>query len=176
MRFQAQKIMGKPSRTIHIDRTTESLCQKDDALCLVGSGGLVYYELLKPVETINTKRYQQQLTDLNRPLLERISKRSRTERGNTKLSFFMTMLHHIPIHTKLVRNTSEAFSRKVLRHAPYSPDLTPSDYHLFASMGHALPEQCFSWFEDGSGNDSQQMGKIFTGMAFTNCPKDGKNI
>ena len=32
---------------------------------------VVYYELLKPEETVNTKRYQQQLTHLNRLLLEK---------------------------------------------------------------------------------------------------------
>jgi len=36
---------------------------------------MVYYELLKPGETVNTKRYQQQLINLNRSLLKkRISK------------------------------------------------------------------------------------------------------
>ena len=47
--------MGRPRRTIHIDRKTESFRQKDDALCLV-----------RAVKArLNTKRYQQQLTDLN---------------------------------------------------------------------------------------------------------------
>ena len=50
----------------------------------------MYYELLKPGKTVNIKRYQQQLTDLNRSLLEK-----RPERGNTKSFFFMIMLHHI---------------------------------------------------------------------------------
>ena len=36
---QAQEIMGRPRRTIYIDRNTESLWQKDDALCLVGPEG-----------------------------------------------------------------------------------------------------------------------------------------
>ena len=35
---QAQKIMGRPRRIIHIDRKTESLWQ-EDALCLVGPEG-----------------------------------------------------------------------------------------------------------------------------------------
>ena len=56
---------------------------------------MVCYELLKPGETVNTKRYQQQLTDLNRSLLEKRPERSRTERGNKKSFFFMTMLLHI---------------------------------------------------------------------------------
>ena len=33
--------------------------------------GVIYYELLKPGETVNTKRYQQQLIDLNRSLLKK---------------------------------------------------------------------------------------------------------
>jgi len=49
---QAQNIMGRPRRTIHIDRKTESLWQEDDALCLVGPEGVIYYELLKPDETV----------------------------------------------------------------------------------------------------------------------------
>ena len=42
----------------------------------------------------------------------------------------------------------EAFSREVLLHATYSPDLAPSDYHLFASMDHTLAEQHFDSYED----------------------------
>ena len=57
--------MDRPRRTIHIDREIESLWQKDD------QSHMVCYELLKPGETINTKRYQQQLTDLNRTLFEK---------------------------------------------------------------------------------------------------------
>jgi len=33
-------------------------------------------------------------------------------------------------------------------HAAYSPDLAPSDYHLFASISHALDEQRFGSYED----------------------------
>jgi len=33
--------------------------------------GVVYYELLKPGETVNTKHYQQQLIDLNNSLLKK---------------------------------------------------------------------------------------------------------
>jgi len=42
----------------------------------------------------------------------------------------------------------EALSWEVLLHATYSPDLAPFDYHLFASMGHALAEQRFGSYED----------------------------
>ena len=71
--------MGRPRRTIHIDRKTELLWKKDDALCLVK--GLVYQELLKSGETVNTKRYQQHFTDLKLSLLEKKArKRSNQKR------------------------------------------------------------------------------------------------
>ena len=83
---QRQKIMGRPGHTIHIDFETESLWQKD---------GLVHYKLSNHGEMVNNKCYQQQLTDLNRTLLEKGTEKGRTERGNIKSFFFMTMLHRI---------------------------------------------------------------------------------
>ena len=57
--------MDRPRRTIHIDRKTESLWQKEDASCLMGPRGVVCYEVLKPSEMVNSERYLQLLTDLN---------------------------------------------------------------------------------------------------------------
>ncbi|QQP49497.1 Transposase [Caligus rogercresseyi] len=39
-------------------------------------------------------------------------------------------------------------AKQILQHAAYSPDLAPSDYYLFASMGQALVEQRFPSYED----------------------------
>jgi len=57
------------------------------------------------------------------------------------------LLHdNAPLHTaKLVKETIEAFDWKILSHAAYSSDLAPSDYYLFASMGHALAQQRTSY-------------------------------
>ena len=41
LRIPSIEIMGRPRRTIHIDHKTESLWQKNDALCLVGPEGRV---------------------------------------------------------------------------------------------------------------------------------------
>ena len=90
----------------------------------------------------------------------------------------LTCLKKAPSHTvKSVRDTSEALSWEVLPRAAYSPDLAPSDYHLFASIGHALAEKRFGSYEDVKKwlmNISQQRRKIFTDVVFTNCPKTGK--
>jgi len=60
------------------------------------------------------------------------------------------LLHdNAPSHTaKLVKETIEAFGWEIFSHAAYSSDLAPSDYHLFASMGHALTQQRFISYKD----------------------------
>ena len=90
-----KKIMDRPRRTIHIDRKTESLWQKDDALRLVGPEER---DLLKSGEIVNIKRYQHQLTDFNWRI-GLIEKDQNTEIGNIKSFFFVTMLHHIRFAT-----------------------------------------------------------------------------
>jgi len=52
----------------------------DGRQCSVfGGKGVIYYELLKPGETVNTERYRQQMINLNQALCEkriRISKKA----------------------------------------------------------------------------------------------------
>ena len=73
------------------------------------------------------------MIDLNQALRE---KRTEYQKRQDKV----ILLHdNAPSHTaKPVKETIEAFSWEILSHAAYSPDLAPSDYYLFASMGHAL--------------------------------------
>ena len=73
---------------------------------------------------------------------------------------------------------SQTLTWEVLPHTVYSPDLAAFDYHLFAFKGQqAVAEQRFGLYEDvKKWFDERQMGKIFTGVVFTNWPKDGKNV
>ena len=105
--------------------------------------GVIYYELLKPGEAVNTERYRQQMIDLNQALRE---KRPEYQKRQHKV----ILLHdNAPSHTaKPVKEPIEAFSWEILSHAAYSPDLAPSDYYLFASMGHALSDQHFTSYEN----------------------------
>ena len=70
-----------------------------------GQKGVIYYELLKPGETVNTNRYQQEMIDLNRALQE---KRPNYRKRQHKVIF----LHdNAPSHTaKRVKETIETFS------------------------------------------------------------------
>ena len=105
--------------------------------------GVVYHELLKPGETVNTDRYRQQMINLNHALIE---KRSEVARRHGKV----ILLHdNAPAHkAKPVQDTIKTLGWEQLPHPPYSPDLAPSDYHLFSSMGHALAEQHFDSYEE----------------------------
>ncbi|GBP18224.1 Mariner Mos1 transposase [Eumeta japonica] len=47
-----------------------------------------------------------------------------------------------------VKNYLKTLDWEVLPHPPYSPDIAPSDYHLFRSMAHALSEQRSTLYED----------------------------
>ena len=105
--------------------------------------GVIYYELLKPGETVNTERYRQRMIDLNRALRE---KRPEYRKRQHKV---ILLRDNAPSHTaKPVKETIEAFSWEILSHATYSPELAPSDYYLFASMGHALSDQRFTFYEN----------------------------
>lgn len=105
--------------------------------------GIIYYELLKPGETVNTERYRQQMIDLNQAVQEK-------RPGYRRRQHKMILLHdNAPSHkAQPVKDKITEFGWEILSHAAYSPDLAPSDYHLFASMGHALAEQRFTSYEN----------------------------
>jgi len=87
--------------------------------------GVIYYELLKPGETVNTERYRQQMINLNQALCE---KRPEYQKSQHKVNL---LYDNAPSHTsKLVKETIETFSWEILSHAVYSLDLAPFDYHL----------------------------------------------
>jgi len=95
--------------------------------------GVIYYELLKPGETVNTEHYRQQMINLNQALCE---KRLEYQKRQHKV----ILLHdNAPSHTaKLVRKRLRHLVGKYF-HAACSPDLAPSDYlhrwdtHLLSS-------------------------------------------
>ncbi|GFW82751.1 mariner Mos1 transposase [Trichonephila clavipes] len=103
----------------------------------------IYYELLKPGETVNTDRYKQELLNLNDAVLEN---REQYKKRQHKVIF---LDDNAPNHcAKLTKDIVKALGWELLAHAAYSPDLAPSDYNLFASLGHALADQRFTSYEN----------------------------
>ncbi|GBP65346.1 Mariner Mos1 transposase [Eumeta japonica] len=105
--------------------------------------GVIYYEHLKPNETITGDRYRLQLIHLSRALKE---KRSEYSKRHDKV----ILLHDNarPHVAKLVKTYLGTLKWDVLPYPPYSPDIAPSDYHLFRSMAHGLTDQKFTSYED----------------------------
>lgn len=103
----------------------------------------MYYELLKPGETVTATRYQDQLIKLNRKVAAK-----RPEWATRHECPILLHDNARPHVAKLVRNAINDLKWEVLPHPPYSPDIAPSDYHLFRSMAHGLAEQKFTKLED----------------------------
>ncbi|GFT08649.1 mariner Mos1 transposase [Trichonephila clavipes] len=105
--------------------------------------GVVYYELLKPTETITGNRYRTQLMRLRRAL--------KVKRPQYNESYDKVILQHDnarPHVAKVVKTYLETLKWEVLPHLLYSPDLAPSDYDLFRSMAHGLADQHFRSYEN----------------------------
>ena len=167
--------MGNSRWAIDIDCKAKLLWTEDNALYLIGSERcdiLWAAKMNETDETVNTERYRQRMINLNQALCE---KRPEYQKKQHKV----ILLHdNAPSYiAKLVKETIEAFGWEILSHAAYSPDLAPSDYHLFASMGctcsaalHFL-RRCTKmarwlvWLKRAT---------IF--LASTNCQTGGKNV
>lgn len=88
-------------------------------------------------------RYRQQLINLNHALIE---KRPQWARRHGRV-----ILLHDNASSNTAKSTKEtikALEWEALPHPPYSPDLAPSDYHLFRSMAHGLADQHFANYEE----------------------------
>ncbi|CAK9833798.1 Mariner Mos1 transposase [Anthophora retusa] len=105
--------------------------------------GVLYYELLQPDETITADRYKQQLTNLSDVLEE---KRPCTGQGSRKV----LLLHDNarPHVVKATQNHIFSLGWELVPHAAYSPDMAPSDYHLFRSLQHHLADRHFERLEE----------------------------
>lgn len=107
-----------------------------------GMKGIIHYELLKPGQTINAELYCQQLDRLNDQIaikLPAIANRKGVilQHDNAR-----------PHTSKITRQKINELGWEVIPHPPYSPDITPSDYHLFRSMQHYLAGKKYRSFED----------------------------
>jgi len=104
--------------------------------------GVVYFELLKPGETITGDRYRLQLMRLSRALRD---KRPEYEQRHDKVIFQHDNAR--PHVAKVVKNYLETLRWDVLPHPPYSPDIAPSDFYLFRCMQTDLAGTRFTSFE-----------------------------
>ncbi|GBP05812.1 Mariner Mos1 transposase [Eumeta japonica] len=105
--------------------------------------GVMYYELLNSSVTITGTLYRTQLMRLSRVLKEK-----RPQYYSRYDKIILLQDNALPCVTAPVKNYLKTLDWEVLPHPPYSPDIAPSDYHLFRSMAHALSEQRFTSYDN----------------------------
>lgn len=96
--------------------------------------GIIYWELLPTNTTITATVYSAQL--------ERLKEKIKAVRPKQDKFYFLhdNARPHIALS---VRQKLIKFNWELLPHPPYSPDLAPSDYHLFRSLSNNLREKIF---------------------------------
>ena len=87
---------------------------------------MLYYELLKPGETVTRKYYSLQSNYLAEKIQEKIPY---TGRGHRPV--ILQRNDAKPHRSSVVYQTINELRWEVLAHPAYSPDIAPSDYHLF---------------------------------------------
>ena len=113
-KFKAQKSAGKIMATVFWD-----------------AQGVILVDFLPKGETINSEAYIQTLTRL-RARIQRV-------RPNMPIDNVLLLHDNARPHTSIrTRETIASFGWTTLPHPPYSPDLAPSDYHLFGPMKEGL--------------------------------------
>lgn len=107
-----------------------------------GQTGIIHYEVLEPGQTVTAQLYCDQLSRLQEKIAQKLPilanrKGVILQHDNAK-----------PHVAKLTQEKIKKLRLEVLPHPPYSPDMAPSDYHLFRSMQHYLAGKKFTSLED----------------------------
>jgi len=103
--------------------------------------GIVYYELLPQNQTINSEKYYSP-----GPFKGSNLRKAYPELSNHDVAFHRDNARpHLSLTT---RQKLLQFGWDVLPHPPYSPDIAPSDFHLFRSLQNSLIGKNFTSLED----------------------------
>ena len=89
--------------------------------------GVIYWELLPEKATITASRYCAQLQRLAAEL---------AKEGKWRGKVYFHHDNAKPHVSKITRKKLESLNWELIPHPPYSPDIAPSDYHLFLSLSN----------------------------------------
>lgn len=122
-------------------RIKEDLHPKKVMLCVWWDWeGPLHWELLEDKQTVTSDLYIAQL--------HRVRQALQQKRGHRQDQVILLHDNARPHSAKNTKWAIEAFGWETLLHPPYSPDLAPTDYHLFRSLANHLSDHCFDNQED----------------------------
>ena len=99
--------------------------------------GVIHYEMLEKNQTVNAELYIQQMWRLKEAI----------QRKRPNLMRHGVLLQHDnarPHISKLTKAAIQEIGWEILPHPPYSPDLAPTDFHLFRSLSNNLRDVSFN--------------------------------
>ena len=101
------------------------------------AAGLTHYSFLNPSESITSEKFAQQIDEMHQKL-QRLQPALVNRKGPILL--YDNAQPHV---TQSVLQKLNELGYKVLPHPPYSPDLSPTDYHFFKHLDNFLQGKYF---------------------------------
>jgi [histone H3]-lysine36 N-dimethyltransferase SETMAR len=101
------------------------------------AAGLIHHSFLNSGETITADKYCQQIDEMHRKLQHKYP---------ALVNRKGPILLHDNARPHVARTTLQKLNElgyELLGHPPYSPDLSPTDYHFFKHLDQFLKEKCF---------------------------------
>jgi histone-lysine N-methyltransferase SETMAR len=92
--------------------------------------GIIHYELLEKNLIITAERYCQQLRRLEEAIQQK--------RPGRRHGVILQNDNARPHTANMTKSAIQELDWETLSHLPYSPDLAPSDHHLFSSLSNNL--------------------------------------
>lgn len=115
----------------------KSVSTKVMTLVFYDGQGVIHHEYLNPGETVTASRYVTALSNLRQAIRQK--RRGKLSRG--------VLFHHDNAPAHRSRQCVSALSHhgfEILPHPPYSPDLSPCDFHLFPQIKRQLKGRRFN--------------------------------
>ena len=116
---------------------SHAVSKENNGNCFLGQSWCSsLFETLQPRETINAARYCQTLDKLREAI-------RRKRPGQLTNGVILQHDNAIPHTARVTQGWLEKYGWEILPHQPHSPDLAPSDYHLFGPLKRELAGKRF---------------------------------